>query len=77
MVVVVEVPIVGEVIPGGGLVSVASGSARFFVLVCFGLVLQDLGDDPAMGFGGNKDLREYQWSRGPSPLLTLVLLDSP
>jgi len=77
VVVVVKVPVVWEVIPGGGLVVVASGSARLLIFVGFGLVLQDLGDDSTVGFGGNEDLWEDQWTRGSSSLLTLVLSDSP
>ena len=57
MVVVVEVPVVWEVPPGGGGVAVALGTVRFVGLVGFGLVFQDLRDDPAMRFGGDKDLR--------------------
>ena len=58
MVVVVEVPVVREVPPRGGLVVVALGAACLLVFVGLGLVLQDLRDDPAMGFGGDEDLRE-------------------
>ena len=71
----VEVPVVWEVVPGGRLVAVSSGSARFLVFVGLGLVLQDLGDEPAMGFGGDEDFGEDQRARGSSSLLTLVLSD--
>ena len=39
IVVVVEVPLIGEILPRGGPVAVALGSACFFVFVGFGLVL--------------------------------------
>src|SRR6266478_4704422 len=77
VVVVVEVPVVWEVVPGGGFVAVASGSACLLILVGFGLVFQDLGDGSAVGFGGDEDLRKDQRARGSSALLTLVLPDSP
>ena len=76
MVVVVEVPIVWEVVPQGGFVAVASGSARFLVFIGFGLVLQDLRDDSAMRFGGEEDLWEDQRARRSSTLFPLVLSNS-
>ncbi len=57
MVVVVEVPIVWEVPPRGGSVTVVSGMAHFVGLVGLGLVFQDLRDDAVVGFGGDK----YLW----------------
>src|SRR6266436_8805453 len=72
----VEVPVIREVVPRRGLVAIASGSAGFFVFVGFGLIFQDLGNDPAVGFGGDEDLWEDQRACGSSALLALVLLDS-
>ncbi len=77
MVIVVEVPVVWEIPPQGGAVAVASGVARFVGFIGFGLVLQDLRDDPAVGFGGDEDLGEDQWVRWSGGSFTLVLLDSP
>ncbi len=54
----VEIPVVWEVPPRGGFVTVALGAAGFVGFVGFRLVLQDLWDDPAVGFGGDEDLRE-------------------
>ncbi len=75
MVVVVEVPVVREVPPRGGLVAVALGTARLLVFVGFGLVFQDLRDDPAVGFGGDEDLREDQRTRWSAGSLAFVLSD--
>ena len=58
MVVVVKVPVVREMPPQGGLVSVALGVACLVGLVGFGLVFQDLRDDPMVGFGGDEHVRE-------------------
>src|SRR6266403_439426 len=77
MVVVVEVPLVWEVPPRGGLVVVTSGAARFLGFVGFGLVFQDLRDDPAVGFGGEEDLREDQWVRWSGGSFSFVFLDPP
>src|SRR6266478_160045 len=75
MVVVVEVPLVWEVPPRGGLVVVTSGAARFLGFVGFGLVFQDLRDDPAVGFGGEEDLREDQRTCWSAWSFALVLSD--
>ncbi len=75
MVVVVEVPVVWEVPPRGGLVAVALGATRFLVFVGLGLVFQDLWDDPAVGFGGDEDLRENQQTCWLARSLALVLSD--
>ena len=77
VIVVVEVPLVWEVPPRGGLVTVALGATCLVGFVGFGLVLQDLQDDPAVGLGGDEDLREDQQARWSGGLLTLVFLDSP
>ncbi len=77
MIVVVEVPVVWEVSPRRGLVAVALGVAGFVSLVGFGLVLQDLRDNPAMRLGGDEDLGEDQRACRSSTLLTLVLSDAP
>ncbi len=58
MVIVVEIPFVWEIPPRGGFVAVALGAACLVGFVGFGLVLQDLRDDPAVGFGGDEDLGE-------------------
>ncbi len=76
VVVVVEVPFIREIPPRGGPVTVPSNPARFLVFVGLGLIFQDLGDDPAVGFGGNEDFREDQRSRWSAWSLTLVLSDS-
>ena len=55
---------------------VTAGAAGFVGLVGFGLVLQDLQDDPAVGFGRDEDLGEDQWMRWSDGSFTLVLLDS-
>ena len=57
MVVMIEVPVVWEVPPRGGFVTVALGAAGFVGLVGLGLVFQDLRDDAVVGFGGDK----YLW----------------
>ncbi len=72
----VKVPVVWEVSPRGGSVTIASGAACFIGLVGLGLVFQDLWDDTTIGFGGNKYLWQNQgvcWSGGS---FTLVFLDS-
>ena len=77
MVVVVKVPVVGEVPPGRGFVVVTVGAALFVGLVGLGLVFQDLWDKAAVGFGGDKDFGQHQgvrWSTGR--LFALVLLDA-
>ena len=76
MVVVVEVPVVWEIPPRGGLVTVALGATCLVGFVGFGLVLQDLQDDPAVGFRGDEDLGEDQWVRWLGGSFTLVFLDS-
>ena len=76
MVVVVEVPVVWEVPPRGGLVAVALGAAGLIGFVGFGLVLQDLRDDPAVRLGGNEDFWENQRACWLSVLRTLVLSDA-
>ena len=58
MVVVVEVPVVWEIPPQGGFIAVASSAACLVGFIGFGLVFQDLRDDPAVGFGGNENLWE-------------------
>ena len=73
----VEVPVVWEVPPRRGLVAVALGAVGFVGFVGLSLVLQDLRDSSAMGFGGDEDLWEDQRACRLSPLLTLVLSDSP
>src|SRR6266403_2660894 len=76
VVVMVKVPVVWEVVPGRGLVAVAPGSACLLFFVGFSLVLQDLGNDPVVGFGGDEDLWEDQRARGSPSLFALVLSDS-
>ena len=76
VIVVVKVPVIWEVFPRGGLVAVMSGATLLFVFVGFGLVFQDLRDDPAVGFGGDEDLREDQRTRWSAGSLTLVLSDA-
>jgi len=56
---VVEVPVVWEVLPGWGLIVVVASVAGFVGLIGFGLVLQDLWDEAAMGFGGDKDIGQH------------------
>ncbi len=55
MVVVVEVPVVWEVTPQWGLVTLSAGAAFLFGFIGLGLVLQDLWDVPLVGLGGDKD----------------------
>ena len=75
MVIMVEVPVVWEVAPGGGLVTLSTGATFLFGLIGLGLILQDLGDEPMVGLGGDEDFGEDQRARGSSSLLTLVLSD--
>ncbi len=75
MVIVVEVPVVWEVPPRGGLVAVTLGATRLLVFVGLGLVFQDLWDDPTVGLGGDEDLRENQRTRWSARSLALVLSD--
>ncbi len=56
MVIVVEVPVVGEISPRWGLIAVAAGAALFVGLVGLGLVFQDLRDEAAVGFRGDKNV---------------------
>ena len=56
VVIVVEVPVVWEIPPRGGLVAVASGAACFVGLVGLGLVFQDLRDEAVVGFRGDKNV---------------------
>ena len=58
MVVVIVIPVVWEVAPGGGLVTVPLGSACLLVFIGLGLVFQDLRDDSAVWLGGDEDLWE-------------------
>ncbi len=58
MVIIVVVPVVWEVVPGGGLVATPLGSARLFFFVGLGLVFQVLRDDPTVWLGGDEDLWE-------------------
>ncbi len=53
VVVVVEVPVVWEILPGWGLVAVVAGTAGLVGLVGLGLIFQDLRDEAAVGFGGD------------------------
>ncbi len=76
MVVMVEIPVVWEIPPRRGFVTVSSSTACFVGLVGFGLVLQDLRDDPAVGFGGDEDFGEDQRARWLGGSFTLVFLDS-
>ena len=76
MVVVVEVPVVWEIPPRGGSVSIASGAACFVGFVGLGLVFQDLGDDAFVRLGGDEDFGEDQRARWSGGSFTLVLLDS-
>ena len=74
----VEVPVVWEILPGGGLVAVAAGAVGFIGLVGLGLVFQDLWDEAMVGLGGDEDVGQHQgphWSTGG--LLAFVFLDSP
>ncbi len=76
VVILVEIPVVWEVPPSGGLVAVALGAAGFVGFVGLSLVLQDLRNNSTMGLGGDKDLWEDQRACRSSPLFTLVLSDS-
>ncbi len=77
MVIVVEVPVIWEIPPREGSVAIALGAAGFVGLVGLGLILQDLGDDPLMRFGGDEDFRKDQRARWSTALFALVLSDSP
>ena len=50
--------------------------ACLLVLVGFGLIFQDLRDDPAVGFRGDEDLWEDQQARWLAGSLALVLSDA-
>ena len=51
--------------------------ARFVGFVGLGLVLQDLRDDSAVGFGGDEDLREDQRMRWSARSFAFVFSDPP
>src|SRR6266403_1057717 len=76
IVVTIEVPLVREIPPRGGLVTVALGAAGFVGFVGSGLVLQDLRDNPAVRLGGDEDLREDQRARRSSSLFAFVFPDA-
>ncbi len=76
MVVVVEVPVIWEVPPQGGLVTVVSSAVRFVSFVGLGLVLQDLQDDTVVGFGGDEYFGEDQGSWWSCGLFAFVFLNS-
>ncbi len=59
VVIVIEVPVIQEVLPRWGLVAVMTGVAGFVSLVGFGLVFQDLRDDAAVGLGGDEDVGQH------------------
>jgi len=77
---VVEVPVIWEVVSGGELVAFSAGAIFFFGLIGACLILQDLGDEPVAGFGGDEDGWHLQQSQGflsSNCLLAFVLLDVP
>ncbi len=76
MVIVVEVPVVWEIPPRGGFVVVVLSASCLVGFVGFGLVFQDLRDNPMVGFGGDKDLWEDQWACWSGGLFAFVFLDS-
>ncbi len=79
MIVVVEVPVVWEVPPRWGLVTVPAHAAFLVGFVSPGLVLQDLWDEAMVGLGGDEDgghLEGLRRSWVASCLLALVLLDA-
>jgi len=75
----VEVPVVWEVAPGGGLVTLSTGATFLFGLIGLGLILQDLGDEPMVGLGGDEDgwdLQQFYQLVLASQLLAFVFLDT-
>ncbi len=79
MVIMVEVPVVWEVAPGGGLVTLSTGATFLFGLIGLGLILQDLGDEPMVGLGGDEDgwdLQQFYQLVLASQLLAFVFLDT-
>ena len=77
MVVMVKVPVVGEVSPRWGSIVVTVGMVFFVGFVGLGLVFQDLWDEAAVGLGGDEDVWQYQRVCGSTGgLFALVLLDS-
>ncbi len=77
VVIVIEVPVIWEVLPRWGLVAVVAGMAGLVGLVGLGLVFQNLRDEAMVGLGGDEDVWQHKGlCCSVGRLFPLVFLDS-